>query len=186
HLLDGRHRHLELCRLHGLEEGAGHCLINPVAAERLAGLLPELLVKLITFIQGDLAVTHVTDRHAPPAPAAEYQPLEQRRTFANRPAMLLVRRCAVLDESELVPLELLPGDVTGMMVVEDTRPVLHGDLARPPFDPGLLMGQGDRARLGSSIDVGARVRRMMQDGQDAAMAQGAPQELTVASAPGAA
>ena len=89
-LIDGRHRHLELRRSHGLQEDAGHRRIDPVAAERLASLLPVLLMELITFIQGDLAVVHVTDRHAPPAPAAQDEALEQRRTFAERPAMLLV------------------------------------------------------------------------------------------------
>src|SRR4029077_11826383 len=163
--------------------GGAPRLTNPTAAEGLARLRAELLVELVTFIQGDLAATHVTDGHATPAPAAEDQPLEQGRTRADRPAMLGVRRGAIREESVLVLLELLPGDGTGMMVVQNTRPVLRGDPTRPPFDPRLLMGQGDRARLGSSIDVGARVRRIMQEGQDAPVVQGAPQELTVATAP---
>ena len=47
-------------------------------------------MKLIAFVQGNLAVVHVTDRHAPPTPAAQDEALEQRRPFADRPAMLLV------------------------------------------------------------------------------------------------
>ena len=56
-------------------------------------------MELITFIQGDLAVVHVTDRHAPPTPAAQDEALEQRRPIADRPAMILVLRCAILDEA---------------------------------------------------------------------------------------
>ena len=62
-----------------------------------------------------------------------------------------------------------------MVVVQDERPVLDGDAARPPLDPWLLTGQEDVAGLGPSVDVGARVRRIMQDGQDAPVVQGAPE-----------
>jgi len=71
-----------------------------------------------------------------------HETLEQRRTRAERPTMLLVRRCTIRDESVLVPLELLPGDEGGMMVVQDVRPVRHGDAARPPFDQGPHSAKG--------------------------------------------
>ena len=67
-----------------------------------------MLMKLIAFVHGDLAVVHVTDRHATPAPAAHDEALEQRRPFADRPAMLLMLRCAIVEEPSLIPLELTP------------------------------------------------------------------------------
>src|SRR3954467_10826262 len=65
--------------------------------------------------------------------------------------------CAIVEEPSLIPLELLPGDVGGMVVVDDERPILGDDAARPPLDPGLLAGQDDVAGLGPSIDIRAGV-----------------------------
>ena len=155
----------------------------PVAAERLASLLSEILMKLIAFVQGNLAVVHVTDRHPPPTPPAQDEALQQRRPFADRPALLLMIACAIVKEPLLVPLELLPGDVAGMVVVEDERPLLGDDAARPSFDPGLLAGQDDVAGLGPSIDIGACVRRIVEDGQDSPVVQGSPGQLAVAAPP---
>ena len=120
----------------------GHRCIDPVAAERLAGLLPVMLMELITLIQWDLAVIDVTDRSSAarigrtgrcPGAAPRLRGAPRERPGA--------RARAVVDKSLLVPLELLPGDVTGMVVVHDERPVLGADPARPAFDPRLLAGQ---------------------------------------------
>src|SRR4051794_15562187 len=70
-----------------------------------------------------------------------------------------------------------------MVVVEDVRPVLDGDTSRPPFDAWLLTGQDDVASLGPSIDIGARVRGIVEDGQDPSVVQGSPGQLTVAGPP---
>src|SRR5947209_8505759 len=70
-----------------------------------------------------------------------------------------------------------------MVVMEDVRPVLGGDLPRPSFDTWLFAGQGDRAGLGPPIDVGARVLRIVEDGQDAPMVQGSPGQLAAAGPP---
>ena len=169
--------------LHGFQEDAGHRRIDAVAAERLASLLSELLMKLIAFVQGNLAVVHVTDRHAPPTPSAQDEALQQRRPSSERPASLLMIECAIVKEPLLIPLELLPGDVAGMVVVEDERPILDDDATRPPFDPGLLAGQDDVAGLGPSIDIGARVSRIVEDGQDTPVVQGSPGQLAVAAPP---
>src|SRR5258708_34483732 len=116
-------------------------------------------MKLIAFVQGNLAVVHVADRHPPPTPPAQDEALQQCRPFSNRPSSVLMSECAIINEALLVPLELLPGDVGGMVVMEDERPILDDDATRPPFDPGLLAGQDDVAGLGHSIDIGARVLR---------------------------
>ena len=138
-------------------------------------------MKLIAFVQGNLAVVHVADRHAPPTPPAQDEALQQRRPFSERPASLLMVDRAIVEEPPLIPLELLPGDVAGMVVVEDERPILGDDATRPPLDPGLLAGQDDVAGLGPSIDIGARVSRIVEDGQDTPVVQGPPGQLAVAA-----
>jgi len=73
--------------------------------------------------------------------------------------------------------------LTGMVVVENARPILGGDPARPPFDTWFLTGRDQLAGLGSSIDVGACVRRIMEGRQDSSMIQGSPEQLAVADSP---
>src|SRR3954466_629603 len=126
---------------------------------------------------------HVADRHPPPAPPAQDEALQQGRPFPGRPASLLMIECAIVEEASLVPLELLPGDVGGMVVVDDERPILGDDAARPPLDPGLPAGQHDVAGPGPPIDIRARVRRIVEDGQDPPVVQGDPGELTVTAPP---
>src|SRR3954468_14364647 len=91
--------------------------------------------------------------------------------------------CAIIQESSLIPPELLPGDVGGMVVVDDERPILSDDAARPPLDPGLLAGQDDVAGPGPPIDIRARVCRIVEDGQDPPVVQGDPGELAVTAPP---
>jgi hypothetical protein len=71
---------------------------------------------------------------------------------------------AILEESPLISLELLPGEVAGVVIVEHERPILGDDATRPPLDPGLLAGQDDVASPGPSIDIGARVIRIPEKG----------------------
>jgi hypothetical protein len=88
---------------------------------------------------------------------------------------------AILEEPALIPLELFPGDVAGVVVVEHERPILGDDATRPPLDPGLLAGQDDVARPGPPIDIGARVGRIVQDRQDTPVVQRPPGQLTIAA-----
>ena len=88
---------------------------------------------------------------------------------------------AILEEPALIPLELFPGEVAGVVVVEHERPILGDDATRPPFDPGLLAGQDDVAGPGPPIDIGARVSRIVEDGQDTPVIQGPPVQLAVAA-----
>src|SRR4051794_17080623 len=90
--------------------------------------------------------------------------------------------CAIVKEPLLIPPELLPGDVGGMVIVEDERPILDDDAPRPPFDPGLLAGQDDVAGLGPPIDIGTRVLRIVEDGQGTPEVQWSPGQLAVAAA----
>src|SRR4051794_15686321 len=88
---------------------------------------------------------------------------------------------AIVEEPPLIPLELLPAEVAGVVVVEHERPILGDDATRPPLDPRLLAGQDDVAGPGPSIDIGARVSRVVEDGQDTPVIQGPPAQLAVAA-----
>src|SRR4051812_7479086 len=69
-----------------------------------------------------------------------------------------------------------------MMPGDQERPVLGPDRACSALDPRLLTGQAHKTRLGTSIDIGAGVLRVVQDSQDTAMAQWSPNDLTVSPA----
>jgi hypothetical protein len=72
----------------------------------------------------------------------------------------------IVDEILLIALELLPGDVAGMVIMNHEWPILDNDATRPSFDSGLLAGQDHVTGLGPSIDIGAGVRRIVEDGQN--------------------
>src|SRR6478609_3988712 len=91
--------------------------------------------------------------------------------------------CAIVKKPLLIPSVLPPRDVAGMVVVEDERPILDRDAARPSFDPRLLAGQDDVASLGPSIDIGSRVSRIVEDGQDTSVVQRSPGQLAVTAPP---
>src|SRR5262249_19101181 len=60
-------------------------------------------------------------------------------------------------------------------------PVFGTDPPCPPFDPGLLTRQALAAGLGAAIDVGARVRGIVQDGQDPIMGERFPDQVAMSS-----
>ena len=66
-----------------------------------------------------------------------------------------------------------------MGVVTHDGPVGHGHAPRAALDPRCFVGQRPCAGLGAAVDVGARVARVVQDIQDAAMPQRLPEEFAV-------
>ena len=93
--------------------------------------------------------------------------------------MILIGECPVVVKPLLVPLELVPGDVTGMMPGDEERPVLGTDSASSAIFR-LFARQAHQASLGAAIDIGVLADLgVMQDVQDAAIAQRSPNDLTV-------
>src|ERR1700722_8123978 len=105
-----------------------------------------------------------------PASPTPRQPLKQGGAFARGTAALLGSRRSILVQLPLVLQVPLPGDIPGMMPGDEERPVFGTDSPCPSFDPGLLTRQVLAAGLGAAIDVGARMRGIVQDGQDPTMA----------------
>src|SRR5262249_19627509 len=110
-------------------------------------------------------------------------PLEQGVAFSRSCPVIFIRRRSVFIKSPLVPLELVPRDVPGMMPGDEERPVLGPDPACSALDPRLLIRQAHQTSLGAAIDIDARVLGVVQDVQNTAMAQRTPNQLTVASPP---
>jgi hypothetical protein len=134
----------------------------------------------VTLIGRDRTILEVTDGHPPPASSTPDDPLEQGESLARGAAVLRIGRRPVLIEPPLVLLELVPGEISGMMAGDEERPVLGPDPPGPALDPRLLAGQAQQAGLGAAIDVGARILGVVQDLQDTAVAQRSPDQLTVA------
>src|SRR6266478_3544471 len=74
-------------------------------------------------------------------------------------------------------LKLLPSDVARMSIKQHDWPVLTFDLASASFDAGFFPRQSLAAGLGSSVDIGSRITRIMQQGEHSSTAQRFPYQL---------
>jgi len=97
--------------------------------------------------------------------------------------LLLGLESAIVIELVLVAQELLPCNVAGVSILQNDGPIITLDLARAAFDAGSFTGQGLSTGLGSAIDIGASVGRGVEDGQYPTVAQGSPDQFTVAGPP---
>ena len=78
----------------------------------------------------DATAVVVADGHPPSAAAADGEALQQRRAFAGGAGGALgAVGAGVAGEQALVALELLPGDVAGVGVGDQRRPLLAWQLA---------------------------------------------------------
>ena len=114
----------------------------------------------------------VAHGHATAAPAADDQTLEQGGAFTGRAGLAVVAvRGGVGGQGLLVGLVLRPGQVAGMVVVDQHGPLAGGS------------GQGVGAPVqvsgvaGPPVNVGAGVGGIVQDLQDLVMAQVVPVQL---------
>ena len=75
------------------EEGFGHCLVEPRPAECLAagGRVMQHMAAHARIASDAPARARIGDLHAPTAPPAAHQPLQQRRPLARRAAALAAR-----------------------------------------------------------------------------------------------
>src|SRR5262249_48809931 len=116
-----------------------------------------------------------------PAAPTPHEPLEPSGTFAWGAAAVLRSRGSILIHPSLFLPVPLQGELAGMLRGEEECPAFGPDPLCPPFDPGLFPRQALAAGLGAAIDVGARVRGIVQDGPDPTMAEGFPDQVTVSS-----
>src|SRR5205814_651327 len=144
----------------------------------LTGPLGQLSVGLPALVAGDSAISQVADVHATSACSTQHNPLEQRCAFTYNPASLLWPPRTIVIEDLLIVPKLLPGDVAGMSILQDNRPVFTLHLTCPSFDTRLLAGKGVPTGFGSSIDIGTGVERVVQQREDAPTPQWFPDQFS--------
>src|SRR5262249_14129160 len=154
-----------------------------IPADELTGRSALLLVDLGTLVARCGPVAGVAHRHAPAAPAAQHETLQEGVTGAHRTPAVAPAPGAIIIEALLIAEELLPAEVARMGVALDDRPIGQGHAAGPTLDARRFVRQRARTRLGTAVDIGAGVARVVQDRQDAAMSQRLPQEFAVAGFP---
>src|SRR6266516_772169 len=125
------------------------------------------------------AIFEIAYAHPPTTRSTEHNPLQQGGALAHSPAALLRTKGSVVIELLLVDEKLLPGDIAGMGVVDDDRPVGAGARARPPFDAWRFTGKQPSTSLRPPIHVGAGVGRAVQHLQHAAVGQRMPDQFAI-------
>ena len=178
-MIEGRHRHLQLSRLHGFEEGPCHRRVDMIAPEGLAARHCETVVELRAGVDQITAIA-VANRHASRPATASGNPLEQSRTFARGTPSIRVREAAVLVESFLISLELLDRDVGGMMIGNHDRPIVGFDCPTARFGFESPFDEVSSHCLRASINIRAGVGWVMQHPNGPRVrAQGPPDHLTL-------
>jgi hypothetical protein len=109
--------------------------------------------------------------------------LQERGTLADRATTVFGLEVAVVVEPLLITQELLPGNVPRVSVRQNNGPVFALDLAGATLNARGFTGQRLGAGLGSTVDIDTRVRRVVEDVPNPALAQRFPNQLTVAYAP---
>src|SRR4029077_9030595 len=122
------------------------------------------------------AVAGIACTQTPPANAAKQHTLQQAESLASRPSENLAVgpvRCEATAISE----ELIPGDVTRMMIRNNNTPLILWHPARLSTD---LAGGADLlAGLVTAKHVGAGVRWIRQNADHPRMGQSTPDELAI-------
>jgi hypothetical protein len=168
--LQGRQGDVQLGGLNGLKKCPSDGGVHAITAQGLAGRRSEIDMRSGTGIERGRPILQVADAHPPPPLAAEDNPLEEGRTLADGTPVLLGAEGTVVRQAGLVPQEVLPREIGRVDVVEEKGPVLGGDPARVAFEPwGLARPQAEPGGA-PTVDVGARLRRVMEDGEHPSVA----------------
>src|SRR4029077_18921565 len=122
------------------------------------------------------AVTSIACTQTPPANATKQHALQQAETLASRPSENLAVgpvRC----EATAIGEELIPGDVTRMVVRNNNTPLILWHLARLSTD--LASGADLLARLIPTKHVSAGVRWIRKNADHPRMGQPTPDEFAI-------
>src|SRR5215813_1143356 len=79
----------------------------------------------------------------------------------------------------LMELKLFPTDIAGMGIEQHNRPLIGLDLPCPSFDSWGFSRQQLFARDGPTKNIGAGIKRVVQDRENSATGQTPPDQLTV-------
>src|SRR5258708_6108384 len=175
--IERRESYLQMGGLNGLQKALHHSLIDPISAHGLAGFGGQLPVGLVTFVQQQRAIALIAYAHPSATGATQDNPLQQRWPLANGSTMVFSPPGAVIVELPLVAQQLVPRNVTRMLIQQHNRPFLLWETTRSPFDTGFFSRQGAAAELGAPVDVGACIQRAMQDIQDPSVCEPSPDQF---------
>jgi len=125
-----------------------------------ANLLPEL---------GCVAAAH-NDRRWPEA-------LEQRGAFSQRASPLVWSRTSAAIEPSLIALEGGPVNVTRMVLREENRPLLEGEMTRPFLDRSVFIEVARATSLAARVR--ASVHRIGDDAVGGGVGRGDPANLSL-------
>ena len=143
-----------------------------VETARRAGL--DRLADALVVGDRDAAALVVADGHAPPAAAADGEALQQGGAFAGGTGGAFgAVGLGVGGEQALVGLELLPGDVAGVGVGDQRRPLVAGQRLVVRLAVGVL------AVAAAAVDERAGVARVVQGAQHPPVAQRHPGQLAL-------
>ena len=140
-LVGGGQRQRDLVGVEGVQEPFGHGVVDGGGGDRPAGGRRHLVGAGGRALVGGVAVAVVAGGHRPPAGAAADDPLTQGVALARR-AGAGVGRCW-RPKPGPVGQVVVPADVAGVVVVDDHRPLVAGQLDE----------------LGAHRPVGATTRR---------------------------
>ena len=100
----------------------------------------------------------IVNSHASPADATQNPPLQQRHSLAGRSLPTLPAETKrVVGQTLLIGLEPLPGDVGGMLIRQDDRPLL------PRYDTGEVGTIRAPACPAPAIDEGSGIAWIVQN-----------------------
>src|SRR5882762_3638496 len=178
-LLLDRQGDLQGQRRDGLEEHAPDRVIETAARDALTdrfGLRDPATLTDVRGPSGPLAAV-IAHGHPIPTDPAHREPLEERGALARRtPSSVGPIRLRVLAEPALIVFEVLPGDVAGMRVRDQCRPLLAREslVDDPRLSRVALPGAPEKER--------AREAGIMEDPECARMLQPPPQCLALVGA----
>jgi hypothetical protein len=178
--LQGRQGAVQLGGLHGSKKCPSDGGVHAITAQGLAGRRRAIAMRPGTGIERGRPLLQGADAHPPPARAAEDHPLEEGRPRADGTPGLRGAAGTVVRHAGLVPQAVLPRERGRVDVVEENGPGLGGAAARVAFEPwGLARPQAEPGG-GPTVDVGARIRRVMEDGEHPRVASRFPEDLPMA------
>ena len=99
--------------------------IDPDPANTDAEPRPDMTVIATALVTMRIAFAHaIEDAHHPSTTTAPHEAAEERAPTASRFAGAVLLHVGILEQEALVLLVFLPGDVAGMVVVQQDRPRL--------------------------------------------------------------
>jgi hypothetical protein len=136
-----------------------------------------LLVWVIAALVVWALLVRISGMHAPTASTADREALKERLAVARSTLALegfVVVRAVLVEPLQILHVDL-PGDVPSVGIAEQRLPLIAGNECLASSPNGAVDEYA--ALLSSSVDVGAGVDRVLQNGENAGMRERLPPDL---------